>query len=103
MGEKKEGGEHINLKVVTQDGNEIYFKRAKTHQVASSAMGGGRLLKEGNLRARMLNEQLHRPCGRNQHLFRSPLECAGVQGYTLAEVEQPTTPRPTTLLSCFSS
>jgi len=36
----------------------------------------------------MLNEQLHRPCGRNQHLFRSPLECAGVQGYTLAEVER---------------
>ena len=24
--EKKEGGEHINLKVVTQDGNEIFFK-----------------------------------------------------------------------------
>ena len=28
--EKKEGGEHINLKVVTQDGNEIYFKCKQT-------------------------------------------------------------------------
>ena len=28
--EKKEGGEHIYLKVVTQDGNEIYFKCKQT-------------------------------------------------------------------------
>ena len=28
--EKKEGGEHINLKVVMQDGNEIYFKCKET-------------------------------------------------------------------------
>ncbi len=26
----KEGGSHINLKVVTQDGNEIFFKMKKT-------------------------------------------------------------------------
>ena len=36
----------------------------------------------------MLQEQLHRPRGRNQHLFRSPFECAGVSGYTLPEVER---------------
>jgi|TARA_B100000768_G_scaffold108089_1_gene100362 hypothetical protein len=36
----------------------------------------------------MLQEQLQRPCARNQHLFRSPLECAGVQAYTMAEVQR---------------
>ena len=36
----------------------------------------------------MLQEQLQRPCARNQHFFRSPLECAGVQAYTMAEVQR---------------
>lgn len=42
----------------------------------------------GNLRSSMLQEQLQRPCARNQHFFRSPLECAGVQAYTMAEVQR---------------
>ena len=42
----------------------------------------------GDLRAKMLQEQNERPRARNQHVFRSPFECAGVQGYTLPEVER---------------
>ena len=42
----------------------------------------------GNLRSSMLQEQIQRPCARNQHLFRSPFECAGVQAYTMAEVQR---------------